>query len=267
MIRCLTLLIVMVVLVGCSTVPKSFNPEEPIPAPSFSTQAWEETLREHVKDGVVNYPDLATDPRFGTYLRQLDRVDPNSLAAREDRLAFWINAYNAFAIKGILDGYSPMTLFGRYRYFIARGNEVGGQVINLYDLERKLLVPDFREPRIHFAIVCASRSCPKLQSWAYTGAKLEQQLEDSAKDFINDPTRNQFDRGKKIARLSMIFKWFEQDFAAHSGSLISYVRGYVVDPVLARELETTPYKVEFLEYDWRLNGPAPSPEVPGGRSS
>jgi len=72
---------------------------------------------------------------------------------------------------------------------------------------------------------------------------------------------------KKIARLSMIFSWFKEDFVAHSGSLINYVRRYVADPVLARELETTSYKVEFLEYDWRLNGPTPSPEVLGGRPS
>jgi len=261
MIRYLSLVIAMVLLVGCSAVPKSFNPEEPIPAQSFSHQAWEETLRQHVKNGVVNYPALATEPRFGTYLRQMDRVDPNSLPTREDRLAFWINAYNAFAMKGILDGYSPMTLFGRYRYFIARDYEVGGQVINLYDLERKLLIPDFREPRIHFAIVCASLSCPKLRSWAYTGDQLAQQLEDSAREFINDPARNRFDRDKKIARLSMIFRWFKEDFVARSGSLINYVRRYVADPGLAHELETMPYTVEFLEYDWRLNGPTPEKQI------
>ncbi len=260
-------LTLVVLLVGCSAVPRSFNPEQAISAESFSHQAWQETLSAHVVDGVVNYPALATDPKFETYLGQLDRVDPNSFPAREDRLAFWINAYNAFAIKGILDGYSPMTLFGRYRYFIARGYGVGGETINLYDLERKLLIPDFREPRIHFAIVCASLSCPALRSRAYIGTELDQQLEDSARVFINDPTRNQFDREKKIARLSMIFKWFQEDFVAHSGSLMTYVRRYVVDSELARELEATPYKIEFLEYDWRLNGPSPSPEVLGGRSS
>lgn len=248
-------------LVGCSRVPKSFDPVEPINSKDFSHQAFDDALRIHVTDGVVNYPAIAGDSKFQTYLMQLDRVDPNNLLTQRDRLAFWINAYNAFAIKGILDGYSPMTLFGRYHYFIASAYQVGGKAITLYDLERKLLIPDFRELRIHFAIVCASRSCPKLQSWVYSADKLDQQLEESAKGFINDPTKNQFDRQQKIARLSMIFQWFREDFEAHSGSLINYVKRYVADSELARELEEIPYRVEFLEYDWQLNGPPPG-EIP-----
>lgn len=244
----------LVLLVGCSTVPRSFSPAKPIAPKDFSHHVFDEALRVRVVDGVVDYPRIATDSRFDTYLRLLDRVDPNSLPTREDRLAFWINAYNAFAIKGILDGYSPLTKFGQYRYFIAREYRIGGATINLYDLERKLLIPDFQEPRIHFAIVCASKSCPKLQSWAYTADNLDRQLDQSARDYINDPSRNRFDRERKIAYLSMIFKWFEQDFVAHSGSLIAYVKQYVADSQLARELKSETYRVEFLEYDWRLNG-------------
>jgi len=257
----LNLAMALLLMAGCSTVPKSFNPAEPIAPNEFSHRTFDELLRAYVVDGVVNYPGITADARFQAYLLQLDRVDPNRLPTRQDRLAFWINAYNAFAIKGILDGYSPMTLFGRYRYFIARDYQVGGKTINLYDLERKLLIPNFREPLIHFAIVCASSSCPRLQSWAYSADKLDQQLEESARGFINDPTRNQFDRQQKIARLSMIFKWFEDDFIAHSGSLINYVKRYVTDLDLARELDAASYRLEFLEYDWRLNGTPPK-EVP-----
>lgn len=243
---------------GCSTVPRSFRPSDPIPPREFAHRDFAEVLRAHVVDGVVDYPGIAADDRFGAYLRQLQRVDPNALPTREDRLAFWINAYNAFAIQGILDGYSPRTPVGRYRYFIARDYPVGGASINLYDLERKLLIPDFREPRIHFAIVCASRSCPKLPSRAYTTDRLDEQLEKSARAFINDPTRNRFDRERKIASLSMIFNWFGEDFAAQAGSLLAYVRRYVADPDLARELDVIPYEVRFLEYDWGLNGLPPA---------
>ncbi|MGH7207419.1 MAG: DUF547 domain-containing protein [Nitrospiraceae bacterium] len=263
----LNLALALLLLAGCSTVPQSFNPAEPISPKDFSHQALDETLRFHVTDGVVNYPAIVVDSKFRTYLMQLDRVDPTSLPTQQDRLAFWINAYNAFAIKGILDGYSPMTLWGRYRYFIARDYQVGGKTINLYDLERKLLIPDFREPRIHFAIVCASSSCPKLQSRAYRADHLDEQLEQSARGFINDPTRNRFDRQRQIASLSLIFQWFREDFEAHSGSLINYVKRYVADPDLARELEAIPYKVEFLEYDWRLNGPPPRESVDHARPS
>jgi hypothetical protein len=254
----------LIVLTGCSTVPTSFTPVNPIPAEEFSHKVFGEVLAAHVKDGVVNYPGIQADDRLTAYLAQLDRVDPNALATRSEHLAFWINAYNAFAIKGIMDQYSPMSWMGRYRYFIGREYPVGGQRINLYDLERKILIPDFREPRIHFAIVCASTSCPKLPSRAFTAAELETQLEQGAKAFINDPTKNRFDREGQIAYLSKIFDWFEEDFVAHSGSLLNYVKPYLADPELVRELETAPYAVQFLEYDWGLNGPSPVDALQAG---
>ncbi len=239
---------------GCSTVPRDFAPIRPLPADRFSHQSFGAVLRAHVSNGVVDYPAIAADSRFPTYLDLLDRVDPRALPTRDDRLAFWINAYNAFAIQGILEGYSPRTLWGRYGYFIGQRYAIGGRRINLYDLEQKLLIPDYQEPRIHFAIVCASQSCPRLPSEPFGALELERQLEAGAREFVNDPVRNRFDREAKVAYLSMIFHWFEQDFAAHAGSLLAYVARYVADPELARDLQAVPYQVEFLPYDWSLNG-------------
>ena len=240
-------------LLGMSTVPRTFTPAQPIAPPDFSHRTFEALLQAHVRDGIVDYPALASDPRLEAYLQQLNRLDPTALPTRHDRLAFWINAYNAFAIKGILDGYSPMTLYGRYRYFIARKYRIGGERINLYDLERRVLISDFHEPRIHFAIVCASRSCPKLQR-AFTPEQLDAQLSQAATDFINDPSRNRFDRQRKVAELSMIFKWFERDFESAGGSLQAYVGRYVTDAQLAADLANSSYTLAFLEYDWSLNG-------------
>jgi hypothetical protein len=245
-------------LLGLSTVPATFTPAQPLAPADFSHQTFEELVGVHVKDGLVDYPAVASDPRLESYLLQLDRLDPTTLPTREHRLAFWINAYNAFAIKGIVDGYSPKTLYGRYRYFIARDYRIGGEGINLYDLEQRVLIPDFREPRIHFAIVCASRSCPKLQR-VFSPERLDAQLDEAARAFINDPSRNRFDRERKVAELSMIFKWFQRDFKAATGSLLSYVRRYVADPELAHDLEKSHYTVTFLEYDWSLNGRPPIP--------
>lgn len=239
---------------ACSSAPRSFVPIEPIPLSEFSTQYFDEVLHTHVKDGVVNYPAIAQDDRLQLFIWQLDRFNPSMLPSRQHSLAFWINVYNAFAMKGILDGYSPQTVWGRYRYFIAHDYYVGGRPINLYNLERDLLIPDFRDPRIHFAIVCASRSCPKLPSQVYSPDRLDQQLDDSARLFINDPAKNRFDSINRIAHLSQIFKWFEKDFAAHSGSLLNYVAQYVADPKIARELKANRYRVEFVDYDWALNG-------------
>lgn len=257
MIRLLAIALVLFLLAGCSTVPKSFMPADPISPTAFSHELFDRVVRTYVQDGRVDYSGIRGDAGFETYVRQLDRVDPNGLPTRADQLAFWINAYNAYAIKGILDGLSPRTFWGRYRYFIARDYRVGGETINLYDLEREVLIAHFREPRMHFAIVCASSSCPKLQPWVYRGDQLEAQLDRVAREFINDETRNRFDRENKVAYLSMIFKWFEEDFVAHSESVINYVRQYVSDRALARDLDATRYRVEFLEYDWSLNGQPP----------
>jgi len=246
-----------VVLAGCSTVPQSFTPLQPLPAEQVSHRLFDEVLRAHVREGVVDYPAIAEDARFKSYLDHLTRVDPNALRTRDDRLAFWINAYNAFAIQGILDGLSPGTLFGRYEFFIRRRYQVGGGMINLYDLERVILIREFKEPRIHFAIVCASQSCPKLRSEAYVAQRLNAQLEESARAFINDSGRNRFDRTRREAKLSKIFDWFDEDFVARSGSLIGYVKHYVTDETLAQELAAESYSVEFLAYDWNLNGTQP----------
>ena len=248
--------LLILVAAGCTTVPTSFTPSNPIPPNQFSHQLWQESLRAHVHAGVVDYPAIHREGRLTSYLTLLDRVDPNQLRV-DDRLAFWINAYNAFAVKGILDHDSPETLFGRYRYFIAREYPVGGQTVNLYNLEREILIGQFHEPRMHFAIVCASASCPKLQPWAYEGRQLDQQLTQVTSEFINDPSRNRFDRSKKVAYLSMIFKWFAKDFEVQSGSVLNFVREYVQDPSLKQELSAADYTVEFLDYDWSLNGVAP----------
>ena len=179
-----------------------------------------------------------------------------ALASSEEQLAFWINTYNALAIKGIIDGGSPSSFFGRIGYFKTTTYEAGGKTISLYDLERDVIIP-LGEPRIHFAIVCASFSCPMLRSEAYTAEHLDEQLELNARRFINDPTRNRFDRGSKVAHLSKIFDWFPEDFEKHSGTVLGYVANYVDDPELAKELRDGGYKIKYLKYDWSLNGVAP----------
>jgi hypothetical protein len=122
-----------------------------------------------------------------------------------------------------------------------------------------VLIEQFHEPLMHFAIVCASTSCPKLQPWAYQPDQLDRQLDQAARTFINDPTRNRFDRKEKVAALSMIFHWFEKDFADAAGSALAYIARYVDDPELAKELAQPGYRIEYLEYDWSLNGIPPSP--------
>ena len=217
------------------------------------TGSFDRLLRDHVQMGVVDYPGFQDQASFASYLAELGK--PASLQGRNDQLAHYINAYNALAIQGILDGLSPSTLLGQLRYFKLKDWAVDGRRISLYDLEHQVLRP-LGEPRIHFAIVCASRSCPFLRSEAYRPELLDTQLDDQARRFINDPLRNRFDKATRTARLSSIFKWFEEDFQG-AGSLQRYISRYVDDREVAQGLAQDAYRIEWLSYDWNLNGKAP----------
>ena len=210
-------------------------------------------LQQHVQDGLVDYAGIREDARFDDYLAQIKNVDVQSLGDDQAILAFWINAYNALAIQGILEGRSPGSLFGRYRYFIASKYQVGGRELNLYDLEREVIIP-LGESRIHFAIVCASFSCPPLRPEAYRADRLDAQLDDNARIFINDVDKNQFDAQKARARVSKIFDWFEDEFVQQAGSVQQYLARYIDDAELAAALNNEDYRVRHLKYNWSLNG-------------
>ncbi|MGB5081339.1 MAG: DUF547 domain-containing protein [Burkholderiales bacterium] len=218
-------------------------------------ERFDRALHRHVQDGVVDYPAIAGDADFRAYVASL--AEPVSFGSRSDELAHYINAYNALVIQGILEGLSPATLIGRIRLFKLKDWRFDGRSIDLYALEHELLIP-LGEARIHFSIVCASKSCPKLRSEAYTTERLPLQLEENARAFINDPGRNRFDRGRKVAHLSAIFKWYERDFSGAAGSLQKYLARYVDDSSVARDLSDDRYAIEWNDYDWGLNGTPPS---------
>ena len=212
-------------------------------------------LKANVKDGQVNYPGVAADKSFASYVTQL--ATTAAPMAKPDRLAFYMNAYNAFAIKGVLDGHSPSNTFTRYLFFKSSKYSLAGEEINLNSIEHEIL-RKMGEPRIHFSIVCVSSSCPKIRNDAYSAAKLEEQLEDNTRRFINDPARNRFDKQEKVAYLSQIFNWFAVDFETSMGSVPKYLAKYVSDPDIAKELARDGYKIKYLEYSWSLNGIPPT---------
>jgi len=212
-------------------------------------------LRAHVRDGNVDYAAFARSADFRSYVADLAK--PATLQGRDATLAYYINAYNALAIAGILDGLSPSTVLGRVRYFSLRQWALNGESITLYDLEHEVLRP-LGEPRIHFAIVCASKSCPSLRAEAYVASRLSQQLDAQARGFVNDRARNRFDPASRSAQLSAIFKWFDGDFAAAAaGSTQRYISRYAADPEVAGLLAAEAFAVRFIDYDWTLNGSAP----------
>jgi hypothetical protein len=215
---------------------------------------FDKVLHENVRDGQVNYSGVQASPDFKRYVDAL--AAPVKLESKADKFVYYMNAYNALAMQGIIDGLSPSGFLGRQRYFKSKDWKLAGEEITLYNLEHKILRP-LGDARLHFSIVCASRSCPKIRSEAYSAAKLDAQMEDNARRFINDPTRNRFNKDKKTAEISEIFKWFAEDFNASAGSVQKYLAKYVTDPDIAKALAAEQFKVSYLDYNWNLNGTPP----------
>jgi len=225
----------------------------PLPAAAeIDLKTWNALLAEAVTDGEVDYTRWEQNPDFDALVEQIGTTDTNGMN-RQQKLVFFINAYNILAARGILDGSSPGSLLGRYVYFKRDKYLVAGESITLHALEHELIRP-LKEPRIHFAIVCASQSCPILQREAYTLKQLDQQLEAAARNFINDQEHNQFNATTRRAELSSIFKWFEEDFVEVAGSLQAYLAPMVDNENVSELLEQQAFKISYLRYDWSLNG-------------
>lgn len=209
-------------------------------------------LQDHVKDGYVDYPAIARNVRFTKYLQALAEFDPATLADDKDKMAFWINAYNALAIKHIIDGKSPNGVVDRLGFFGANGH-IGGRRIDLSGIEHDIL-HKFVDPRLHFTLVPATASAPKLRSEAYSGEELDQQLEGAARDFINDKRKNRFSAALQAAKLSKIFETYRNEFGKTDKEVLKWVARYVNDPEVAKILNRGAYKIKYMDYDATING-------------
>lgn len=212
-------------------------------------------LKKYVKIGAVDYRGFKKEEsRLYRYLRILETTDPRKLS-RNEQFAFYINAYNAWTIKLILSAYPDIksikdlgSLFkSPWKKKIAR---IDGDVITLDNIEHDILRPRFKDPRIHFVVNCASKSCPPLRSEPYRGDILDRQLTEMTVAFINDPEHNRL-RGNTLY-VSSIFKWYSEDFNEDIvGFFTKYARGELREKLLQN---TGEIKVEYLDYDWSLNG-------------
>lgn len=213
---------------------------------------WDTLLHRYVdNDGRVAYRDWkARDlASFETYLKALAEAKVAGMSEAEEK-AFWINTYNAIIIQGVLNGYTAEGLIARKRLFSWYSLMIAGKKRTPDEIEHQILRKKFRDPRIHFTIVCASTSCPKLRPEAYVPERLDQQLEDAARGFINDPQRNRFEAGN--VAVSPIFQWFAQDFIDQAGTVSKFFLRYVADEKKAI-LESFTGDVQYLEYNWTLN--------------
>jgi hypothetical protein len=227
--------------------------------------AWTALLREYVDDGRVDYAGMKArgQPALAAYLRSLEAPGPEAYAGftREQRLAFWVNVYNAYTVQLILDhyplpsirriGWLPLAAF--FKRFIPLRVLGGKKPLSLNQVEHEQLRGRLKDPRIHFAIVCASTSCPRLRSEAYRASEVDAQLDSAAREFVRDPRRNRVDPEKGTAEVSRIFKWFRSDFERDGRTLGEYIAQYA-EPAAAEVLRKKGRRPGFLGYDWSLNG-------------
>ena len=219
---------------------------------------WTVLLKKHLNaKGMLNYKGMQADlPKLAAYLDQLSANEPSKNWSTNEKLAFWINAYNAFTVKLILDYYDggklksikdigtiipiPRINDGWSKKFI----KIGNKTLTLNNIEHDIIRKQFAEPRIHAALVCAAKSCPPLRNEAFLPNILHQQLDDQMTDFINDPTKNVVK--SSAASLSPIFDWYGADFTK-SKPLVDWVNKY-------SKIKLEPNaKLEFGSYNWALN--------------
>jgi uncharacterized protein DUF547 len=217
-------------------------------------ELWDALLKEFVDDGHVNYQRLLRNSeQLNIYLSRLQAQPPSATWRNEEKLAYWINAYNAFTLRLILDHYpieSIKDIGDMVQIPLVNSTwdisfiEIGDKKLSLNDIEHRILRKEFNEPRIHFAIVCAAKSCPPLSSEAFLAGKVDKQLNERAIAFINDNSKNHL--AANHVEVSPIFDWFEGDFTK-DGSLISYLNKYSHTKIDDNA------KINYLDYDWSLN--------------
>jgi len=213
-------------------------------------------LAQYVTKGRVDYDGFKQDEkRLDDYLAVLSATDADSLS-HNDKFAFYINAYNAFTIKLILTKYPGINSIKEIGSFFSSPwskefISLNGRTVSLDYIEHEVLRPLFKDPRVHFAINCASKGCPPLLGVPYEGKILEAQLDAVTRAFVNDKKFNFLKENTLF--LSRIFTWFEEDF---NGKPLLFIRQYAEDDFRAKLDASGPeIKLIYLDYDWTLNRP------------
>ena len=225
-----------------SIEPKT--PSKPV-ITTFDHDRFNDLLQKHVSsEGHVNYKNIKAERAILTsYIRSLGKNIPNNNWSKEEKLAYWINAYNAMTIDLILRHYPVSSIKDIKDPWKQRFWQLGDKWYNLDEIEHQI-IRKMNEPRIHFALVCAAVSCPKLYNKAFTASTLEEDLTKLTREFLADTSKNNI--SKNNLKLSKIFSWFTKDFK-QEGSLIAFLNQYT-DVEISKNA-----KKQFNTYNWDLN--------------
>jgi len=235
-----------VVLILAAAPASALGPPDPAP--------FDAILAERARSGGFDYRGATGQDRkrLAAYLSNLGDADPKAMAEGE-RKAFFVNAYNAMAVAVVLEHYPVKSIRDIPRAFDRVRRRIGGEMLTLDDIENRLRA--MKDARIHFAIVCASKSCPPLAARAYTADRIDAALDAQGRIFVNDPSKNRIDRAADRVSLSKIFDWNRIEFERDGETLLRSVARFVSDPAVSQWLAARSLPPEFLEYDWSLNQP------------
>ncbi len=242
----------------------------PAPVARVDHSAFDRLLRDNVRNGLVDYDAFGKSEAFRAYLASLAQVDVAALDTAE-RLAFWINVYNAFtirlinvheerdSIRNIKKTALAIKGHGPWRERLVKA---GGRQLHLDNVEHDIIRKDFKEPRIHFALVCAALSCPPLRAEAYSGAALDRQLDDQAQEFmLRSPAKNRIDVARGIAHFSPIMaSYYRGDFGGSDAAIARTLAAYYPLGPERSLLESGKARIEATDYDWTLNRQAKAAE-------
>lgn len=233
-----------------------YNSSEAVSPPNHKT--WNHLLNKHVSEnGVVNYQGFKKDrAMLDRYTETLSNTPPQKKRwSMEEQLAYWINVYNAFTVKIIVDHYPVKSILEIGNQLNLPGDLsvwdhpfvlIDGKKYSLNEIEHEIIRIEFDEPRIHFAVNCAAKSCPILLNEAYTADRLDEQLQQQTARFINDQKFNKI-HGPNKAEVSRIFDWYTEDFTKNGQTIAEYIDSY------SQQKLNSDAKITFKAYNWDLN--------------
>ncbi len=243
---------------GCATTihPPFSNSKKKISS-SLANNSWEQVLTRFVdSEGRVDFNRLSHHSlplrRYVRFISQTSPTrHPDEFPTRGAQLAFYINSYNAVAMYGVISSGFPEDfdgVSGRAKFFIFTDFNVGGEDISLYDYENDVLRP-LGDPRIHFALNCMVKSCPRLPQIPFYKKTIDQFLDSLTVEFVNDSRHVRVIESARLVRLSAIFDFYTEDFVNRqtAPSLIAYINRYREDRIPEN------FEVEFIDYDWTVN--------------